>query len=162
MFWKEQHDWSVYDNHMRSHVKINIPLQANRSISLIAHMKDSPIMHYFELPERTKIIKAYRILNEFSGNFSLKLHCGNVVNMLYLGIQQLTWQWVRLSVMSFDSRHTRAVRVCVVWRCLCGWSLSVCLMLRGQILSENGKLRFLRKRYCARAIILMGPDSLLS
>ena len=51
---------------------------------------DRPIMHYFELPEHNQIIKAYQILNEFSGNSGSKLHYRNVVNMLYLGIQQLT------------------------------------------------------------------------
>ena len=51
-------------------------------------MKEYPTMRYLELPERTQIIEAYEILNHFSGNSSSKLHYGNVVNMLYLGIQQ--------------------------------------------------------------------------
>ena len=42
-----------------------------------------PAMHYFRIPRHTQPMIAYKILTEFSGNSSEKLHCGNVVNMPY-------------------------------------------------------------------------------
>ena len=46
----------------------------------IGYIDEYPTMHYLGIPRHTHSMIAYKI----SGNFIEKLHCGNVVNMLYL------------------------------------------------------------------------------
>ena len=50
----------------------------------IGHVNEYLTMHYFGNPRHTQSMLAYKILTEsISGNFSEKLHCGNVVNVPY-------------------------------------------------------------------------------
>ena len=49
----------------------------------MGHVNVYATMHYFGIPRHTQPMIAYKILTEFSGNSSEKLHCGNVVNMPY-------------------------------------------------------------------------------
>ena len=51
----------------------------------IGHVNEYPTMHYFGIPRHTPSMIAYKSLTEYSGKSSETLHCGNVVNMPYLG-----------------------------------------------------------------------------
>ena len=73
---------------LQSRVKLNKQLNEIlqsfiRFSLLVGHVNEYPTMHYFGNPRHTQSMIAYKILTEYFGKSSEKLHCGNVVNMPY-------------------------------------------------------------------------------
>ena len=52
-------------------------------VSLIGLVNEYPAMHYFGNPSYSQSMITYIILTEYSGNSSVKLHCGTLINMPY-------------------------------------------------------------------------------
>ena len=51
--------------------------------SPLGHVNEYPAMHYFGNPRHSQSMITYIILTEYSGNSSVKLHCGTLINMPY-------------------------------------------------------------------------------